>query len=338
MLGVSVAAASTLEACGSTTSKIPKWDKVVDVVVVGSGTVATAAVVAADAIYQSRRFLEKAANLGGTTAISGGGMWIPNNYLMQAAGVPDSKADALKYLQAISEGASTNELMNAYLDKGPEMLAWLRDKAGFNFQRNSPATFADYYPWAPGVHDAVGGRSVHSLRSDNVSAGKGLMQSIKEFLDAHKVEIMLETPGKRLVTNDNGDVIGVIAVSNGKEIAIQANRGVILGTGGFDFNKEMMTAYMRGPIYFSASVPTNTGDGHLMGMAIGADLRNMNSCWGLAWLRRQVGSYQGNWTGRCALRQARLDHRQQVRRAVYERGRRLSPITASLVLLRYRPG
>jgi 3-oxosteroid 1-dehydrogenase len=293
VLGVSVAAASTLEACSPTTStKLPKWDKTADVVVVGSGTVANAAVVAAEAGLKVV-VLEKATNFGGTTALSGGGMWIPNNYVMQAANVPDSKADGLKYLQAISEGASTDELMSAYLDKAPEMLAWLRDKAGFQFQRSSPQSFADYYPWAPGAHDALGGRMVSILRTDKVGSGKGLMQSIKEYLDAHKVEIMLETPAKRLVTNDAGEVVGVIATSNGKDIAIQANRGVILGTGGFDFNKAMMTAYLRGPIYFSASVPTNTGDGHLMGMAIGADLGNMNSAWGLPGYVAKEGSFQG---------------------------------------------
>src|SRR5664279_1408046 len=134
---------------------------------------------------------------------------------------------------------------------------------------------------------------VSILRSDKVGAGKGLMQSVKEYLDAHKVEIMLETPAKRLVTNDQGEVVGLIATSNGKDIAIQANRGEILGTGGFDFNKKMMTAYLRGPIYFSAAVPTNTGDGHLMGMAVGADLRNMNSAWGLPGYVAKEGSYQG---------------------------------------------
>jgi len=159
-----MAAASAIAACSpAVVSKIPKWDKTSDVVVVGAGTVANAAVVAAQAGLQVV-LLEKAANFGGTTALPGGEMCIPNNYVMQAASIPDSKADALKYLQAISAGASTDELMNAYLDKGPEMLAWLRDKVSFQFQRSSPQTFADYYPWAPGFHTAMGGRMVSILR------------------------------------------------------------------------------------------------------------------------------------------------------------------------------
>jgi len=140
-----------------------------------------------------------------------------------------------------------------------------------------------------------------AFSADKVGAGAGLTKSMKEYLDAHtdKVEIMLETPAKSLVTNDNGDVIGVIATSNGKDIAIQAKRGVVLGTGGFDWNKDMMAAYMRGHIYFSAAVPTNTGDGQIMGMAIGADLRNMNSCWGLPGYVYQPVRSRASSTGRC---------------------------------------
>jgi succinate dehydrogenase/fumarate reductase flavoprotein subunit len=293
MVGAGIAGAAVLDAC-TPAAKSQKWDKTADVVVVGSGTASIAAVVAANAGL-SAIVVEKASNFGGTTAISGGGMWIPNNYVMQAANVPDSKADALKYLQAINEGASTDELMNAYLDKAPEMLTWLRDKIGFKFQRSSPQSFADYYPWAPGVHDAVGGRMVSILRDDKVGAGKGLIQSIREYLDQHKdkVEILLETPARRLVTDATGAVLGVIAANNGAEIAIKANRGVLLGTGGFDYNKDMATAYLRGPLYFSVAVAGNTGDGHLMAQAIGADLRNMNSVWGLPGYVSKPGSFVG---------------------------------------------
>jgi succinate dehydrogenase/fumarate reductase flavoprotein subunit len=293
VVGASVAAAGTLEACSpTTTSNLPKWDKTVDVVIVGSGTVSSAAIVAADAGLKVL-VLEKAANLGGTTAISGGGMWIPNNYLLKNAGILDSKEEAFKYMKVVSEGASSDELINAYLDKAPEMIEWLRDHAKFDWQRG-PGMFADYYPVIEGAHESAGTRLVNPLRADKVGGGKGLMLFVKEYFDAHpNVEVMLETPGKRLVTNDKGEVVGIIATSNGKEIAIRANRGIVLGTGGFDFNKDMLTAYLRGPIYFSVSVPTNTGDGHQMGMAIGADLRNMNSAWGLPGYVVKEGSFQG---------------------------------------------
>ena len=107
VVGVGVAASGALAACSTNASANQKWDMETDVVVVGGGTVANAAVVAALAGLKVV-VLEKAANFGGTTALSGGGMWVPNNYVMQAAGVQDFKADGLKYLQAISEEASTD--------------------------------------------------------------------------------------------------------------------------------------------------------------------------------------------------------------------------------------
>lgn len=290
VVGAGIAASGALASCSPNSAKSQKWDKEVDVAVVGSGTVSIAAIVAADAGAKVL-VLEKAPVFGGTTALSGGGSWIPNNYLMKQAGIKDSKEEALKYMKIVSEGQSTDELMNQYLDKAPEMIEWLRDHAGFNWQRG-PGTFADYYPFVEGAHDSVANRLVNPLRTDKVGGGKGLMMFAKEAIDARKIEVLLETPGKRLVTNENGEVVGILADSNGKEIAIRAKRGVVLGTGGFDFNKEMTTHFLRGPIYFSVAVPTNTGDGHLMGMAIGADLRNMNSCWGLPGYLPKPGTNQ----------------------------------------------
>jgi 3-oxosteroid 1-dehydrogenase len=119
---------------------------------------------------------------------------------------------------------------------------------------------------------------------------------IKDALAARKIEVLFETPGKRLVADDSG-VIGILAEAKGKPIAIKAKRGVVLGTGGFDFNPEMRAAFLRGPIYFSNAAQTNTGDGHLMGMAVGAALGNMNSFWGLPGFISKLGSFsgEGDW-------------------------------------------
>jgi succinate dehydrogenase/fumarate reductase flavoprotein subunit len=55
---------------------------------------------------------------------------------------------------------------------------------------------------------------------------------------------------------------------------------VVLASGGFDHNQSMASNFLRGPLYYTSAVPSNTGDGHLMGMALGAGLRHMNERWG----------------------------------------------------------
>ncbi|MGH3365304.1 MAG: FAD-dependent oxidoreductase, partial [Nocardioidaceae bacterium] len=73
-------------------------DHTVDVVVVGAGGAGMTAALAADDKGLDTLLVEKSAYFGGSTARSGGGVWIPNNYALQSAGVPDSLADAKSYL------------------------------------------------------------------------------------------------------------------------------------------------------------------------------------------------------------------------------------------------
>ncbi|HEY3343784.1 MAG TPA: FAD-binding protein [Anaerolineaceae bacterium] len=281
-ISVTAAAASALAACApavaAPTSKLPKWDKEVDVLVVGSGTVAMAAIAAKDAGAASVLIIEKGPAFGGTSALSGGGFWIPVNSAMQAAGIEDNRADALKYMQYITDGQSSDELINTYLDTGPKMLQWLTDKHKVQFAVTG-TMFQDYYE-VPGFR--AKGRQVAFAQDGKPLPGAGAWKIIRTICDTIGVEVMLNTAGKKLYTNDAGEVVGVLATGqDGKDLNIHAKKGVILGTGGFDHNPQMMKSFMRGPIQVSNAVPTNTGDGQLMAMAVGADLGNMNSCWGL---------------------------------------------------------
>ncbi len=295
MIGAGLAAATTLNACapkqaGVASSKQPKWDKEVDVLVLGSGTASMAAIAAKDAGAEKVTIIEKGPAFGGTSALSGGGMWIPNNYLMQAQGIEDNKADALKYLQNVTGGQSNDELMNAYLDNAPKLLEWLRDKFGFEFALGGSA-YNDYYQ-VPGYRPF--GRSIYFAKDGASVGGAGGWQVVRATCDKLGIEILLNTTGKQLYTNDDGEVIGVLATGqDGTDIAIHATKGVIIGTGGFDYNKDMTMAFLRGPVMASVAVQTNTGDGHLMGMAIGADLRNMNESWGLPFFPLDLDKMQG---------------------------------------------
>lgn len=285
MLGAGLAATGGMVACApagaSNGAADIKWDKEVDVLVVGSGTVVFAALAAKDAGAESVLIIEKNIAFGGTSALSGGGFWIPLNYAAKAEGIEDNREDAYKYLKTVSAGQSSEELINTYLDNANPMLEWSRDKFGYNWALGGKA-FEDYYE-VEGFRPR--GRKVNLTGPDgaNVSGG-GTWQIFRQTIDELGIEVMLETAGKELVTNAAGEVIGVKAEGIDGPLNIKAKKGVILGTGGFDFNREMTTTFLRGPIFASNSVQTNTGDGHLMGMAVGADLRNMNSCWGLPFM------------------------------------------------------
>jgi succinate dehydrogenase/fumarate reductase flavoprotein subunit len=282
MLGAGLAATGGIVACspaGATTAgEDIKWDKEVDVVVVGSGTVVMAALAAKDAGAESVLILEKNIAFGGTSALSGGIFWIPLNYPAKAEGFEDNREDAYKYLKITSASQSTDELINTYIDNANSMLEWSRDKFGHKWVLG-PQYLGDYFE-VDGFRPL--GRCVSLSTPDGERTnGAGAWKIFRETVDGLGIEVMLETAGKELVTNANGEVIGIKTEGIDGPLAIKAKKGVILGTGGFDFNREMTTAFLRGPIYVSNAVQTNTGDGHLMGMALGADLRNMNSCWGL---------------------------------------------------------
>lgn len=298
MIGAGLAATGGVVACSpsaaSNTAEEIKWDKEVDVVVVGSGTAAMAALAAKDTGAESVLIIEKSIAFGGTSALSGGGFYIPLNYVMENAGIEDNREDAYKYLKAVSAGQSEDVLINTYLDNANKMLEWSRDKFQFDWLLTEQAlgnkNYQDYYE-VPGFRP--NGRTVYLSVNGAYGGGAGTWQAFRVAAEGLGIEIMLETAGKDLVTNAEGAVIGIKVEGIDGPMNVKAKKGVILGTGGFDFNRDMTKTYLRGPIYASNSVPTNTGDGHLMGMALGADLRNMNSCWGVPFFPLNEEKLQG---------------------------------------------
>ena len=272
-----------------------EWDRATDVVVVGSGTGLVAALQAARAGLQVL-VLEKASTAGGTTALSGGGIWVPNNYLMKAAGILDSREDALRYLHHATQGQTDPALLEAFVDNCNTVIADLRE---LGIEWAIGPRFQDYYPELPGgkptgrcLWPLASARRVSETQScgqqpyltdlqgaEEYSNGWELIRCIQRAAQAHHAEFLFNTPASRLVINSSGDVVGVVAEAQGKTLTIKANRGVILATGGFDHNKAMVNDFLRGPLYYTSAVETNSGDGHLMGMAIGAHLRHMTERW-----------------------------------------------------------
>ena len=99
-----------------------------DVVVVGSGAAGMVAALTAAHQGLSTLVVEKAAHYGGSTARSGGGVWIPNNEILKRDGVTDTPEAARTYLHGIIGDVVEPERIDTYLDRAPEMLSFVLEE------------------------------------------------------------------------------------------------------------------------------------------------------------------------------------------------------------------
>ena len=299
-----------------------KWDLEADVVVLGSGGAAmTAAISAHDFGAKQVVILEKSGMVGGTTAMSGGMLWIPGNHHQIEAGIAESDDDIVAYLDAIAPGQLDPDTLGAFMESGPEMIRYLADKTPVRL--HAFADFPDYQPYMPGAKPD-GGRSLdnaafafdqlgkwasrvnpskmaYPLRGSLIEAingslddatlaerdvhdcrglGQALVGALFKAVLDRNIPIEFEKRARKLI-KDGDRVIGVIAEdANGRDFRVRARRGVVIATGGFEWNEQLVKAFVRGPLTGPVSVPENEGDGLLMAIEAGAQLGNMqNAFW-----------------------------------------------------------
>ncbi len=122
------------------------WDRIVDVIVVGTGGAALVAATLAHDAGAQVLITEKASMIGGTTAVSGGGVWLPGNHKMAEAGIADSREDAIAYIRRLTMGREHDpDLIEVFVDTAPEMLRYLEDHTPV---RTHISPLPDYYwPW-----------------------------------------------------------------------------------------------------------------------------------------------------------------------------------------------
>lgn len=150
------------------------WDHDFDVLVIGSGAGAMVAALTAHDRGASTLLVEKSDLYGGSSAKSGGGLWIPNNHLMRAAGLEDSPAAAMDYLRAVTRGIEPEDRLQAFVANAPEMLRYLAERTRFSPQ--CMPTYPDYYPEQPGWRG--GGRGVESAYFDARSLGREFLRMV----------------------------------------------------------------------------------------------------------------------------------------------------------------
>jgi len=153
---------------------VSDWEYATDVVVVGSGGGLCGALTAAVSGLEVL-VLEKESRVGGSTAISGGVMWLPNNPLMQEEGVDDSFEEAMAYFETVVGDAglaSSKERRAAYVAEGANMVRFLQDE-GLSFVRCDG--YSDYYAGVRGIEGGKArGRSIEATIFDGRELGPWL--------------------------------------------------------------------------------------------------------------------------------------------------------------------
>jgi 3-oxosteroid 1-dehydrogenase len=135
---------------GGLTAMNETWEHTADVVIAGTGVAALAAAVTAADAGLKVLMLESTDRWGGSSAMSGGGLWLPNNPLMRRDRVGDSREEALAYLEATvgdAGPATSRERKEAFVD-GVDGFVTLAERHGVRFAR--AADYPDYYPERPG--------------------------------------------------------------------------------------------------------------------------------------------------------------------------------------------
>ncbi len=299
-----------------------KWDVEADVVVLGTGAAGLVAALAARAEGASVVVLEKTDKVGGTTAVSGGVVWVPGN---PRQATPDDVEAAIGYVASLTDGRAPRDLVETWVRTAPEMLAFVERATKVRF--SALERYPDYHPERPGGR--TGGRSLDPglfctealgawkerlrksstfgatamtiaeatewgvfakplalpfellakrLKEGWVCYGAALVGFLLEACIAEGIEPRLDTRADELVV-EAGRVVGVRATSGGKPLAVHARRGVILATGGFEWDAELVSRFLGGPLSAPNSPPAMRGDGLRMAMAVGADLGNMTEAW-----------------------------------------------------------
>ena len=166
------------------------WDHEVDLLVVGTGAAGLTTAVVGAVEGLKVLVIEKTEFYGGTTALSGGVAWIPNNPLMKAAGIPDTPDDALTYLKHNVGNRVAPAKLEALVEHAPQMAEYMQANSAVQFQMMED--FPDYRPETPG--GCNGGRSIDpkvfsgrklddyaQLRKQNTEIPGGIVGSVKEL-------------------------------------------------------------------------------------------------------------------------------------------------------------
>lgn len=278
-------------------------DREYDVVVVGSGVAALFGAAAAASRGLSTCLVEKTDRFGGTSAYSGGAVWLPGNAVLARDGLEDSVERGRTYFRAVVGDRTDQQVQDAFLDTGPKVVDFLLDELGIPMRFQA---FPDYFD-APGRQEAgrsiypkpIKGEEVGARTSDIRSAvpvdqfgadedttrlegGRAWVARLVLALDSmENAELRLSSAAGELVRDVDGRIVGVTVDGAGGRQVLGARRGVLIAAGGFERSAELRKHWQQMPTAdWSSSHPaTGSGDAVRMFEEAGAQLDLLDQSW-----------------------------------------------------------
>jgi len=260
------------------------FDHEADVVVVGAGGAGYSAALTAANEGASVLILEWGGAPGGTTILSGGTAWIPNNRLMRAQGIADPREDCLKFLcrlaypqyydpdrETLGLPADRYALIAAFYDHGAETIDYLCDLGAMEvyFDGDTP----DYH--APMDED----RAPYGRRVPQVGGSEPMFERLERARERLGVRLLVDHRVLDVVRNDAGEICGVEARSGVRTVLVRANRAVVFATGGYLHNPDLVREYLPGRVFGGCATPNAVGDFFRIGESLGAPLGNLGRAW-----------------------------------------------------------
>jgi 3-oxo-5alpha-steroid 4-dehydrogenase len=270
-------------------SEIARFDDECDVLVIGLGCAGASAAIEAREAGADVIVLERSSGGGGTSAMSGGVLYLGGGTRLQrACGFEDSAEEMFKYLMASVGKDPDEEKIRAYCDGSAAHYDWLCAQ-GVPFKE----TFYYGCSGEPPTDDGLvwsGSEKTHPFKDIARPAPRGhvpkhphqtghvLMRHLIASAKARGARIQGDSRVNALVLAGDGGVVGAVAESYGKQRTLRARRGVVIATGGFVLNDALLRRWVPDGLRCSLRVAADGDDGSgiQLGMAAGADVAHMD--------------------------------------------------------------
>ena len=227
-----------------------------DVIVVGGGGAGMAAATRLAQLGKSVILVEKSGFLGGAISVSGGNQVVMGSQLQIDNGVADDSVESM-VADFETNGANKNnkEILTLFAENVGATTDWLVASCGITFEE--------------GLHQL--GEYSHNRELAYTGGGAGFAEAMRKAVEEAGVQVLLNTKAESLIA-DNGTVTGVKAASSDADYTLTAGN-VVLATGGYGANKDMLTDEMKSALYYGPA--SSTGEGIQMAQAVGAQTANM---------------------------------------------------------------